>query len=81
MILKSKLELHNDSNPAVVQQRKESEMNKAYEIHNPSFSDMNLEAQIEVGINDWVVEGKSGHLYFGQTANEAIAIATSYDFK
>lgn len=42
---------------------------------------MNLEAQIEVGINDWVVEGKSGHLYFGQTANEAIAIANGYDFK
>jgi hypothetical protein len=54
---------------------------KAYEVRNPSFSDMNLEAQIEVGINDWVVEGKSGHLYFGQTANEAIAIANGYDFK
>ena len=58
-------------------------MNKAqaYEVRNPSFSDMNLEAQIEHEINDWAVEGKSGHLYFGQTANEAIAIATAYDFK
>lgn len=54
---------------------------KAYEVRNPSFSDMNLEAQIEHGINDWAIEGRSGHLYFGQTANEAIAIATGYDFK
>lgn len=42
---------------------------------------MTLETQIEHGINDWAIEGRSGHLYFGQTANEAIAIATSYDFK
>jgi hypothetical protein len=56
-------------------------MNKAYEIHNPSFNDMNLEEQIEHGINDWAVEGKSGHLYFGRTASEAVAIARSFDFK
>jgi hypothetical protein len=53
----------------------------AYEIHNPSFNDMNLEEQIEHGINDWAVEGKSGHLYFGRTASEAVAIARSFDFK
>jgi hypothetical protein len=53
----------------------------AYEVHNPSFNDMNLEEQIEHGINDWAVEGKSGHLYFGRTASEAVAIARSFDFK
>jgi hypothetical protein len=53
----------------------------AYEVHNPSFNDMNLEKQIEHGINDWAVEGKSGHLYFGRTASEAVAIARSFDFK
>ena len=29
---------------------------KAYEILNPSFSDLSLDQQIEHGINDWVVE-------------------------
>jgi hypothetical protein len=52
---------------------------KAYEIHNPSFNDMTLEQQIEVGINDWCVEGRSGHQYFGRTAAEAEQIATSYN--
>jgi hypothetical protein len=51
----------------------------AYEVHNPSFNDMNLEQQIEHGINDWAVEGKSGHIYFGRTAQEAIAVASSYN--
>ena len=49
---------------------------KAYEIHNPSFNDMTLEQQIEAGINDWCVEGRSGHQYFGRTAAEAKQIAT-----
>jgi hypothetical protein len=56
-------------------------MNKAYETHNPSFADMTLEQQIDVGINDWALEGRSGHLYFGRTAAEAMAIAQRYDFK
>lgn len=56
-------------------------MTKAYEIHNPSFNDMTLEQQIEVGINDWAVEGKSGHLYFGRTAQEALEIAQCFNFK
>lgn len=53
----------------------------AYEIHNPSFNDMNLEEQIEHGINDWAVEGESGHLYFGQTAGQAVEIARSFNFQ
>ena len=54
---------------------------KAYKVHNPSFNDMGLEEQIEHGINDWAVEGKSGHVYFGRTAQEAVAIARSFDFQ
>ena len=53
----------------------------AYEVHNPSFNDMNLEEQIEHGINDCAVEGKSGHLYFGRTAQEAMEIASSFNFQ
>ena len=52
---------------------------KAYEVHNPSFNDMTLEEQIEVGINDWAVENKTGHLYFGRTAKEAESIARSFE--
>lgn len=53
----------------------------AYEIHSPSFNDMSLEEQIKVGINDWAVEGHSGHIYFGRTAEEAVAIASSCSFR
>ncbi len=52
---------------------------KAYEVHNPSFNDMTLEQQIEVGINDWAVEGKSGHVYFGRTPQEAEVMARTYE--
>jgi hypothetical protein len=61
-----------------VAQQERSTM-RAYEVHNPSFSDMNLEQQIEAGINDWAVEGKSGHIYFGRTAQEAIQNAASFN--
>lgn len=54
-------------------------MNKPYEVLNPSFNDMTLAEQIEVGINDWAVEGRSGHVYFGRTADEALRIAASYN--
>jgi hypothetical protein len=54
-------------------------MKAAYEVHNPSFNDMSLLEQIEVGINDWAVQGKSGHIYFGRTAKEAVEIATSFN--
>lgn len=53
----------------------------AYEIANPSFSDINLDRQIEYGINDWAVEGKSGHVYVGQTAEQALAIAKQFNFQ
>ena len=49
----------------------------AYEVHCPSFNDMTLEEQIEAGINDWCVEGHSGQIYFGRTAEEAVEIASS----
>jgi len=51
----------------------------AYEVHNPSFNDMTLAQQIDAGINDWAVEGASGHIYFGRTAQEAISIAASFN--
>jgi len=53
----------------------------AYEVHNPSFNDLTLSQQIEYGINDWAVEGKSGHLYFGRTEQEALEIAKGFNFK
>lgn len=43
----------------------------AYEIRNPSFSNMTLEQQIAVGVNDWEAEGRSGHLYVGETREKA----------
>jgi hypothetical protein len=50
----------------------------AYEVHNPSFNDIALDKQIEVGINDWAAEGKSGHVYFGRTKAEAEAVRESF---
>jgi hypothetical protein len=52
---------------------------KAFEIFNPSFNDISLAEQIEFGINDWCVVGKSGHEYYGRTAAEALEIAASFD--
>jgi hypothetical protein len=54
---------------------------KAYEILSVSFNDLNLEEQIAYGINNWAVEGKSGHIYFGKTEKEALEIARQYNFK
>jgi len=54
-------------------------MSSAYEVHNPSFSDMNLEQQIHAGVNDWCAEGISGHPYFGQTKHQAEQIRESFD--
>lgn len=51
----------------------------AYEVRNPSFGDLNLEQQIEYGINDWCAEGRDGHPYFGQTKAQAEAIRASYE--
>ncbi len=54
---------------------------KAYEVHNPSFNDMSLLEQIEAGINDWCVEGRSGHKYYGHTAAAAHQNAALYFYK
>ena len=56
-------------------------MNKAYEIHNPDFSDMTLQQQIEHGINDWCVEGLSGHKYYGHSARAAMQNAAMYFYR
>jgi hypothetical protein len=46
-------------------------MQAAYEVRNPSFSDMNIEQQIDAGINDWCAEDRAGHEFFGRTKGEA----------
>lgn len=51
----------------------------AYEACNPSFRDMNLEQQIEAGINDWIAEGCGGHQFFGQSKAEAERIRAGYE--
>lgn len=51
----------------------------AYEVCNPSFDDLNIEQQIEYGINDWCAEGRDGHPYYGQTKAQAESIRASYE--
>jgi hypothetical protein len=51
----------------------------AYEVANPSFRDMTLDQQIEVGINDWCAEGRDGHPFFGRTKTEAETIRAQYE--
>jgi hypothetical protein len=60
-------------------QRELEKRSSAYEIRNPSFNDMNLQRQIEAGINDWVAEGKDGHPFFGQSKAEAENIRRQYE--
>lgn len=54
-------------------------MSQAYEVRNPSFSDLRLEQQIEYGINDWCAEGRDGHPYYGKSKAEAEAIRASFE--
>jgi len=51
---------------------------KAFEIFNPSFNDIPLVDQIAHGINDWCVQGVSGHEYYGRTAAEALEICAAH---
>lgn len=51
----------------------------AYEVHNPSFNDMSLEQQIEVGANDWCAEGKDGHPYYGTTKAQAESVREQFE--
>lgn len=50
----------------------------AYEVLNPSFSDMNIEQQIRAGINDWCAEDANGHPYYGQSRQQAEQIRAQY---
>jgi hypothetical protein len=56
-------------------------MNKAYEIHNPDFVDMDLQQQIAAGCCDWCVEGISGHKYYGHSARAAMQNAAMYFYR
>jgi len=49
-----------------------------YEVLNPSFSDMNIDQQIEAGINDWLACDSKGREFFGRTRDEAICAANNY---
>jgi hypothetical protein len=51
-----------------------------FKVPSPSFPWMTTEQQIFYGLNDWAVEGKSGHLYYGRTEQEALDIAAMYNF-
>jgi hypothetical protein len=53
---------------------------EAFEVFCPSFPELSLAEQIKHGVNDWAVEGNSGHLYYGKTPAEALEIATIYLF-
>ena len=48
---------------------------RAYEICNTWADDMDLEQQIEEGINDWRVDLPNGAVYFAHTAEECEACA------
>ncbi len=51
----------------------------AYEILNPSFPDLNIEQQIECGINDWCADGKNGHPFYGTTKAQAESIRATFE--
>lgn len=51
---------------------------QAYEIHNPSFPDINLEDQISYGINDWEAEDHNDQKFVGETKAKAEANRAAY---
>lgn len=50
----------------------------AFEVQNPSFSDMTLNQQIAAGVNDWCAERADGHPFFGETKAKAEAARAAY---
>jgi hypothetical protein len=54
-------------------------MEQAYEILNPSVPELNLEQQIQYGLNDWCAEDADGHPYYGETAAQAEALRAAYN--
>lgn len=50
------------------------------EICNPSFKDMDLDRQIEAGINDWLCVGLDAREFVGSTRDEAYNAAKRYSF-
>lgn len=50
----------------------------AYEVRNPSVSDLSLEDQIRFGINDWCAEDDLGRPFYGRTQAEAEKIRADY---
>lgn len=54
---------------------------EVFEVRNPSFSDINLEAQIEAGINDWCAVDESGREFFRQSKPAAVLACDAYNMK
>ena len=54
---------------------------KPYEVSNPDLQDMSLEEQIEAKVNDWCVDGKSGHPYYGHTPAKALSNAAQFNYQ
>lgn len=50
----------------------------AYEVSNPSVSDLTLEDQIRFGINHWCAEDSLGRPFYGRTQEEAQKIRADY---
>ena len=53
---------------------------EVYEVVNPSFGDMNIEQQIDAGINDWLCRDAEGREFFGQSKDQAYNAAKIYNF-
>ena len=50
----------------------------AYEVRNPSVSDLSLDDQIKFGINNWCAEDDLGRPFYGRTQSEAEKIRADY---
>lgn len=50
----------------------------AYEVRNPSVSDLSLDDQIKFGINNWCAEDNLGRPFYGRTKAEAEKIRADY---
>lgn len=53
---------------------------EVYEICNPSFNDMNIEQQIEAGINLWLCVGLDNREFIRESREAAYNAAKQYSF-
>lgn len=56
-----------------------NQVREIYEVLSPSFGDLNIDQQIQFGINDWVAVDANGREFFGRTKDDAVEYCQNFN--